>query len=206
MFNDNKSDRECIEFYAKCLENLKNYSTDDTTIYWWFANKNNWINREAFRIAGWHMSQIIIWVKNSFVFSRGQDYHRMYESCMLGWREKQPHYKNKKIANLRDVFSLDYGNFAEAMKLMLDILYQERDNTTKYLHPTQKPVRLAERALKKNSERGDIVIDAFLGSGSTLMACGQMGRVCYGMELDPKYCDVIVQRWEKFTGEKAKLL
>lgn len=203
MFNDNKSDQECIEFYAQCLENLKNYTTEDATIYWWFANKNNWINREAFRIAGWHMSQIIIWVKNSFVFSRGQDYHRMYEPCMVGWREKKPHYKNKKIANLRDVFSLDYGNFAEAMKLMLDIWYQERDNTKKYLHPTQKPVRLAERALKKNSERGDIVIDAFLGSGSTLIACEQMERVCYGMELDPKYCDVIVRRHEQFTGQKS---
>jgi site-specific DNA-methyltransferase (adenine-specific) len=202
IFNDKKTDKECLEFYIDILKNLFDYTTDDVTIYWWFANKNNWINREAFELGGWHMSQIIIWLKNSMVFSRGQDYHRQYEPCMVGWKKKKSHFKNKKINNLKDVFHLDYDDFSELM----DVWYERRDVTQNYLHPTQKPLRLPERALKKNSERGDIVIDLFGGSGSTLMACEQMERKCYSMELDPKYVDVIIKRWEEHTSKKTKKL
>jgi site-specific DNA-methyltransferase (adenine-specific) len=200
IFNDNKTDKECLDFYTDILANLHHFTTDDVTIYWWFANKNNYINRLAFENASWHMSQIIIWLKNSMVFSRGQDYHRQYEPCMVGWKKKKSHYKNKKINNLKDVFSLDFNDFNE----MLDVWYEKRDVTQKYVHPTQKPLRLPERALKKNSERNDIVIDLFGGSGSTLMACDQLGRICNTMELDPKYVDVIIKRYESYTGQKAK--
>jgi len=84
------------------------------------------------------------------------------------------------------------------------VWYQRRDLTTNYVHPTQKPVRLCERALKKNSERGDIILDLFGGSGSTLLGCEQLNRRAYLMELDPKYCDVIIKRYENFTGSKAQ--
>ncbi|MFH0891326.1 MAG: site-specific DNA-methyltransferase [Candidatus Falkowbacteria bacterium] len=201
IFNDKKTDEECLQFYTEILKNLNDYTTDDATIYWWFANKNNWINRQAFEGAGWHMSQIIIWLKNSMVFSRGQDYHRQYEPCMVGWKNKKSHYKNKKINNLKDVFHLDYEDFSELM----DVWYEKRDVTQNYVHPTQKPLRLPERALKKNSQRGDIVIDLFGGSGSTLLACGQLERKCYSMELDPKYVDVIIKRWEEYTSSKSRL-
>lgn len=200
IFNDKKTDEECLKFYTEVLKNLFDFTADDVTIYWWFANKNNWINREAFKGSGWHMSQIIIWLKNSMVFSRGQDYHRQYEPCMLGWKKKKSHYKNKKINNLKDVFNLDFDDFSELM----DVWYERRDATQKYVHPTQKPLRLPERALKKNSERGDIVVDLFGGSGSTLMACDQLKRKCYTMELDPKYVDVIIKRWEEYTSKKAR--
>ncbi len=202
IFNDDKTDEECIRFYTDVLKNLFKFSTDDVTIYWWFANKNNWINRMAFENAGWHMSQIIIWLKNSMVFSRGQDYHRQYEPCMLGWKKKQAHYKNKKIADLKDVFNLDFTDFSE----MMDVWYQKRDPTMSYVHPTQKPVRLAERALKKNSERGDIIVDLFGGSGSTLIACEQLDRKAYLAEIDPKYVQVALTRWCQFTGKKAERL
>lgn len=197
IFNDDKTPEEALEFYIKVLKNLFQYSTDDCTIYWWFANANNYINREAFKAAGWKMSQIIIWLKNSMVFSHGQDYHRCYEPCMLGWKEKKVHYKNKKIGNFKDVFSLEISDFSE----LLDVWYEHRDQTSKYIHPTQKPVRLAERAIKKNSEQNDLVVDVFGGSGSTLMACEQMNRRCNIMELDPKFAHAILNRWSKFTGD-----
>ena len=200
IFNDNKTDTDCVAFYTDVLKNLYEFSTDDVTIYWWFANKNNHLNREAFDNADWHMSQIIMWLKNSMVFSRGQDYHRMYEPCMMGWKRKKVHYKNKKINNLKDVCNLDYEDFHE----MLDVWYEKRDVTQNYVHPTQKPLRLPERALKKNSEKDDIVIDLFGGSGSTLMACDQKDRSCYSMELDSKYVDVIIKRWEEYTNKKAE--
>ena len=137
------------------------------------------------------------------IYSQGQDYHRQYEPCMFGWKKGKKHYTNKNIANLKDVFALGYDDFKEAVDQFCDIWYQKRDVTQDYVHPTQKPVRLAERALKKNSQPGDVVIDAFLGSGSTLIGCQQLGRRCYGMELDPKYVDVEIKRWETLTNQKA---
>ena len=201
IFNDNLSDKDCLEFYTDTLRNLHKHTTDDATIYWWFANKNNHINRAAFEEALWKLSQIIIWVKNSMVLARGQDYHRVYEPCMVGWKKKQVHYKDKNITNLQDVILLDKETFAE----QLDVWYEKRDNTVNYVHPTQKPVRLSERALKRNSKSGDIVVDAFGGSGSTLIGCEQLGRKCYAMEIDPKYVEVIVKRWEQYSGKKAEL-
>jgi DNA modification methylase len=81
-----------------------------------------------------------------------------------------------------------------------------KDNTSSYMHPTQKPVEVNQKALQYFTKKNDVVVDLFLGSGSNLIACQTMGRIMAGMELDPKYCDVIVQRWEEFTGKKAELL
>lgn len=195
IFNDNKTDEDCVQFYTDILKNLYEFSANEATIYWWFANKNNALNRVAFENADWHMSQIIIWLKNSMVFARGQDYHRMYEPCMMGWKKKNKHYKNTKINDFKDVFNLEYEDFSE----LPDVWYEKRDKTNEYVHPTQKPVRLAERALKKNSEEDDIVVDLFGGSGSTLIACDQLKRKAYLMELDPKYCDVIRKRYAKYA-------
>ncbi|MBU2025405.1 MAG: DNA modification methylase [Patescibacteria group bacterium] len=202
IFNDKKSDKDCLIFYTEALKNLHSFSSDDASIYWWFAMRNAWINQSAFKESKWHLSQTIIWVKNGMVFSRGQDFHRMYEPCFHGWKKGKKHYTNKQITNLRDLWNLDFDDFQE----MFDVWYEKRDALQDYEHPTQKPVRLAERALKKNSEVNDIVLDVFGGSGSTLIACEQLKRRCCAMELDPKYCDVIVKRFEKFTCQKAKLI
>lgn len=125
------------------------------------------------------------------VFSRGQDYHRMSEPCFFGWQEGKTHWNNKRICTLKDVFSLEREDFDR----MQDTWFTNRDKTTEYVHPTQKPVRLAKNALWKNTKEGGNVIDVFGGSGSTLIACEQTNRICYMMELDPHYCDVIIDRW-----------
>ena len=101
------------------------------------------------------------------IFSHGQDYHRQYEPVMFGWKEGKSHFRNKMYANFKDVINLDFTDYQE----MFDVWYERRDVTSNYIHPTQKPVRLAERALKKHSEFGDIVVDLFSGSASTLMGC-----------------------------------
>ncbi|HBX15890.1 MAG: (Cytosine-5-)-methyltransferase protein [Candidatus Magasanikbacteria bacterium GW2011_GWA2_42_32] len=200
IFNDNKSNEDCLQFYIDVLKNLYLHSMDDCCIYWWLAfNSNGLINLLAFKESGWKMSQQLTWVKECMVFSRGQDYHRMCEPCFFGWKQDKTHFRNKKICDYKDVFNLDYDSFQE----LPDIWFEKRDKTAEYVHPTQKPVRLAERALKKSSVAGDIVLESFGGSGSTLMACEQLNRKCYAMELDPKYVDVIIKRWEQFTGDKA---
>ncbi|MHB0998199.1 MAG: DNA methyltransferase [Armatimonadota bacterium] len=204
IFNDNLTDEQYLEFCTKILKNLNSFSTDDASIYWWLAIKHWHINRAAWEAAGWHLSQTLIWLKNSMILSRGQDYHRLYEPCMFGWKKGKAHYRNTRIADMKDVFSLDYDDFKRQFEELFDVWLETRDNTQEYVHPTQKPVRLAERALKKNTRVGDVVIDVFGGSGSTLICCEQMDRVCCSMELDPRYCDVIIRRWEEFTGRKAE--
>lgn len=200
IFNDNKSDADCLEFYTVVLKNLYKISEDNACIYWWLAfNSNALINILAFQNAGYKMSQQIIWLKEHMVFGH-QDYHRLCENCFFGWKAGKKHFTNKKIANYKDVWSLSVEDFS----LLPDVWYENRDKTNEYIHPTQKPVRLAERALKKSSEREGIVIDLFGGSGSTLIACEQSGRRARLMELDPKYVQLVIRRWEKFTGRVSE--
>jgi DNA modification methylase len=112
------------------------------------------------------------------------DYQRQYEPILYGWREEVNHYW------CRD---RDQGD-----------VWQGDKPSSSPLHPTMKPLELIERAIQNSSQSGDKVLDTFLGSGSTLIACERTGRVCYGMELEPLYIDVAVRRWEAFSGEKAK--
>jgi DNA modification methylase len=132
--------------------------------------------------SGAHWSDTIIWAKDRFTLGRA-DYQRMYEPIWYGWREGTKH---------RWCGDRDQG----------DVWRIERPSDND-LHPTMKPLELIERAIANSSEVGDIALDLFLGSGSTLIAAERTGRVCYGMEIDPHYCDIVLMRWEAFTGERA---
>ena len=117
------------------------------------------------------------------------------------------------IGDLKHTFSTDYevilcaSNGKELTgKRIGSVWTSKKDSSSSYVHPTQKPVKLSEFAIRNTTERGDIVLDLFGGSGSTLIACEQMERKCRIMEYDPAYCDVIVDRWEKLTGNKAELV
>jgi len=118
---------------------------------------------------------VIIWRKNNFGMGRG--YRGQYEICLY------------------------FGSFKGSDSDVWDV---KKDNVEEYKHPTQKPIELCVRALKNSTKDLDLVLDCYMGSGSTLIACEATNRVCYGMELDPGYIDVIVQRWENYTGKKAK--
>jgi len=201
IFNDDKTPAEALEFYKDILKQIHAFSSKEATIYWWYASRLTEINMQAIRDTGWHFSQSIIWLKNSMIFSPGQLYHRMYEPCIVAWKEGEKYFQNLTFSSFTELWKLNLKTFAEH----LDVIYQKRDNTNAYIHPTQKPVQLAERALKRSSEKGDIVLDAFGGSGSTLIACEQLGRQCRMIELDPKYCDAIVSRWVKYS-ESAEII
>ncbi len=132
---------------------------------------------------GGHWSDTIIWAKDRFVLGRA-DYQRQYEPLWYGWREGADHHWCGD-RDQGDVWTIDRP--AESA-----------------LHPTMKPLALVERAVENNSRPGDAVLDLFLGSGSTLIAAERTGRICYGLELDPHYCQVALARWEAFTGLKAE--
>ena len=137
----------------------------------------------AFRAAGGKWSTFIIWAKHTFTLGHA-DYQRQYEPILYGWREG---------ANRHWCGDRDQGDVWEIKKPAKNAL-----------HPTQKPVEVPERAIRNSSRPGSLVLDCFGGSGSTLIACERTGRVCRVMELDPKYCDVIVRRWQDWTGQKAQ--
>ena len=133
--------------------------------------------------AGGHWSTTLIWEKDRFVLGRS-DYQRSYEPLWYGWREgAKRHFAGGR----------DQG----------DVWRIERPSDSP-LHPTTKPLPLVERAIENSSQSGDVVLDLFLGSGSTLVAAERTGRVCVGMELDPHYCSMVLARWEAFTGNKAE--
>ena len=138
--------------------------------------------QSAFRAAGGKWSTFIIWAKNTFTLGRA-DYQRQYEPILYGWREgAQRHWCGDR----------DQGD-----------VWQIKKPHKNDLHPTMKPVELVERAIRNSCRPGDVVLDPFGGSGTTLIAAEKSGRVARLMELDPKYCDVIVRRWEDFTGGAA---
>lgn len=128
---------------------------------------------------GWKLAQCIIWVKDRFVMGR-QDYHWRHEPILYGWKLGAGHQM------LED----------RTQDTVWEIQRPARNAT----HPTMKPIALIDRAVKNSSLRGDLVLDTFAGSGSTLVTCEQAERVCAAVELDPGYCDVIVERWKKLTG------
>ena len=199
IFNDNKSSESFQQFIYDTFTNIYMYSKPSMAIYCCHATKTQSEFFNAFHDAGFHFSQTIIWLKERMILAMGQDYHRIYEPIMFGWKEGEKHYSNKLMTKEREVWDLDRISFEER----LDVWYINRDKSSEYEHPTQKPVKLPERAIKKNCPIDGMLFEPFGGSGSTMMACEQLRRKCYSIELDPKYCDVIVKRWERFTGKKA---
>lgn len=138
--------------------------------------------QSAFRAAGGHWSTFIIWAKNTFTLGRA-DYQRQYEPILYGWPESaERHWCGDR----------DQGDVWQIKK-------PQRND----LHPTMKPVELVERAIRNSSRAGDVVLDPFGGSGTTLIAAEKAGRVARLIELDPKYADVIVRRWQDWTGKQA---
>lgn len=164
-------------------------TTKDARFYFCGAEGNILLYSKLFDKYLRRIPRHLIWIKNGFVM-KPNNYHNQYEIIFYGYKPKG--------GGLSHWFS---GRKEEEAS---DIWKIKRDPSASYLHPTQKPVELSERAIKNSCQNKGKVYEPFLGSGSTLIACEKTNRKCYGMELDPHYCDVIVKRWEEFTGNKAE--
>lgn len=200
IMGDDRTPEEALQFYKDVLKQLHAFTTSDMTLYWWYSPRLTDINMRSLKESKFHFSQIIIWLKNSLIYSPNQLFHRIYEPCMVAWKEGgEPHHQNLTFSKFSELWNMDQKSFMEN----LDIIYQKRDSHNKYIHPTQKPVQLAERAIKRSSEKNDIVLDAFGGSGSTLIACEQLDRSARLIELDPQYVDAIVGRWCKYIEDSS---
>lgn len=183
--NDKQDDSQFLQFLTDCFSCAFSVLKEGASFYVWHADSEGLNFRLAIKNAGLTLKQNLIWVKNSMVLGR-QDYQWRHEPCLYGWKEGAAHnwYSDRKQTT---------------------ILEFDRPTKSKE-HPTMKPIALFAYQLGNSTQRGDLVLDLFGGSGTSIIASEQKGRKCYTMELDEHYCDVIITRWENLTGKKAELL
>lgn len=183
--NDDMKDDEFRQFLRDAYVTAGTVMKPGAVFYIWYADVETYNFTGAVKDAGWKMSQILIWKKSSLVMGR-KDYHFKHEPCIYGWKEGAAHLWS---ADRKQTTILEFDKPSKNGE-----------------HPTMKPVELFEYQMLNNTKGGDIVLDSFGGSGTTMIAAEKNGRHARLMELDPKYCDVIVKRWEDFTGKKAELI
>jgi site-specific DNA-methyltransferase (adenine-specific) len=183
--NDNMGDEQFRQFLRDACVSADIVMKPGAVFYIWYADVETYNFTGAVKDAGWKMSQILIWKKSSLIMGR-KDYHFKHEPCLYGWKEGAAHL------------------WASDRKQTTILEFDKPSKNGE--HPTMKPVGLFEYQMLNNTKGGDIVLDSFGGSGTTLIAAEKNGRIARIMELDPKYCDVIVKRWEDFTGLKAELV
>ncbi len=176
--NDDLRGENLSEFLLAAFRNLKASLKEKRAFYIWYATSNHMQFEQAIRDALLKPKQVIVWNKGMILGH--SDYHWAFEPCFYGCHE------GENCEWLGD----------RCQTTVWDI---KRENTREYVHPTQKPTSLACKALFNSSRNGELILDLFGGSGSTLIACEQTGRQCRAMEFDPKYCDVIRRRWAEFV-------
>lgn len=211
--NDNLSESEFGIFLDNAFKNANNLLKPGAAFYVWYADSEAITFRKALEQNELMIKQCLIWVKNHFNFGR-QDYKWKHEPCLYGWKEGAAHYfvdEYNLPTIIEDRIEFEKLN-KKQLREMLEEIYKDKVATTiirenkpiiNDLHPTMKPIKMCAELIKHSSKKGEIVLDLFGGSGSTLIACEQLDRVCYTMEYDPYYADTIIQRWENFTGKKA---
>jgi site-specific DNA-methyltransferase (adenine-specific) len=182
--NDKMSDDDFRQFLSDVYSAADAVMKPGAVFYIWHADSEGYNFRGAARDVSWHVRQCLIWNKNSLVMGR-QDYHWKHEPCLYGWKEGAAHY---------------WGS-DRTQTTVLDFNKPSRNGE----HPTMKPVELFQYQLENSSKSKGVVLDLFGGSGTTAIACEKAGRHARLMELDPRYCDVIVKRWQAFTGKRATL-
>lgn len=180
--NDNMSDEDFRKFLLDAFSTADFAMKPGASFYIWHADNEGYNFRGACRDNAWKVRQCLVWNKNSLVLGRS-DYQWKHEPCLYGWKEGAGHawYSDRKQTTVLD----------------FDKPLRNGD------HPTMKPVDLFEYQIGNSTKKGDIVLDSFAGSGTTVIACENTGRKARAMELDPRYCDVIIKRWQDLTGEDA---
>jgi DNA modification methylase len=214
--NDEMSDEAfnnfLLGFYSAALKNTK----EGGAIYVCYPGEH--ISNGAFGMqfskAGWMLKQVLVWVKDALVLSR-QDYNWQHESILYGWKPGAAHCWYGPFTNTTVIEPTKSDLAKKTKDELIDFItagfeastiIRERRPRRNDLHPTMKPIALVAKMLKNSCLKYDRVLDPFGGSGSTLIACEQLGLKASLVELDPKYCDVIIERWERLTGQKAELL
>jgi DNA modification methylase len=180
---DDLTDDEYRHLLTESLSLAHQHSDDKAPLYLWFASSHLRDVLDCLAATGWQERNLLVWVKNNGAGALFAQYKHWYEPCFYAHKKGQaPRW---------------HGSTAERT------VWEHDKPTVNDLHPTMKPLALIERSITNATELGHLVVDAFLGSGTTIIAAERTGRRCYGFDLDARYCDVILRRWEEFTGETA---
>lgn len=180
--NDKLNDSDFLEFLTNAYGNAYLFTSENSTMYSWYASSETLSFYPALKESGWSFNQLLVW-KKPMLLGRSK-YQWAHEPCLFAIKGS-PHFTKDRTKTT----VWDFGGY----------------DKSKNVHPTQKPVFIPEEAINNSSKKNDLVLDLFLGSGSTLIACEKNKRTCYGLELEPSYVDVIVKRWQEYTGKDATL-
>lgn len=213
--NDSMSSSDFYAFLRDAFAAGNTRLRKGAAIYIWYATAEHFNFHSAVEAVGWKCRQQLIWVKNAIVLGRS-DYQWQHEPCIYASKPGATRYftearnESTVIEDRPDIKGMSKADLQALCRELLNrqpiptTVLREDKPVRSEIHPTMKPVKLFARLVINSSKRGDRVLDLFGGSGTTMMACEQLGRKAYLMELDPKYCDAIVARWEQQTGRKAK--
>ena len=204
MVDDGKKDVDYEAFVSSALRNALAASLPDAHVFFWCDERYVWLVQQLYAKQGVANRRLCLWVKDNFDPTPQVAFNKVIETCAYGTLGSPP--LNPSLRNATEIMNQDVrspGHFDDLMALTQMWLVR-RDPTADYEHPTQKPVTLGERPIRRCTAPGDLVLDLFGGSGSTLIAAEQMKRRAFLMEMDPTFCDVIVKRYERLTGDSAK--
>lgn len=203
--NDKKKDAEYAAFIDASLKNAIENAKPNFHAFYWCDQRYIWLLQILFEQNKIENKRVCMWIKNNVSPTPQVAFNKAYEPCVYGTMGAP--YLNTSFKALNEVLNKEVENGNQMHEDIMEIINLwpvRRDANGTYNHPTQKPVTLAEKPLKRTSSPGHIILDLFGGSGSTMIACEQIKRKAYLMEIDPSYCDIIVKRWEEFTNKKAK--
>jgi len=211
--NDAMGDAQFEEFLAGFYKAAFEHTKPGGPIYVCHAHTAGEYFSRQMKAAGWDLKQCLVWAKDQMVLSR-QDYNWQHEAIHYGWKPGAAHpwhgpFTNTTVVDFENkdwqkLSKKELINFLREAFQVTTVVREKRPRRNES-HPTMKPIALVSRFLKNSAAKNDLVLDSFAGSGSTLIACEQLGLRSANVELDPIYCDVIVDRWEKLTGKKAVL-
>lgn len=204
--NDSKSEDEYIKFVEATITNAYKNTKKDAHFFWYCDENYIWLVQTSYKKIGITHKRVCIWVKNSANPTPEIAFNKSFEICVYGVRGKPD---LNPLYNLNGVLNQEVttGNDSiQQLEKITNLWVEKRLPTNQYNHPTEKSPTLHEKPLRRCSKQGDIVLDLFAGSGSTLIACEQIGRKCYTLEMEPTFCDLIINRYQKMTGKQAVLL
>jgi len=204
---DNKSVDEYRKFVKTFLQNTVQYLKPDAHVFTWCDESYIWLIQELYKELGINHKRVCLWIKNNQNVTPQIAFNKAYEPCVYG--AVGVPYLSEKVRNLNEVLNKEVGSgnrLLDDIEDYLSIWLVKRLPANEYEHPTQKPITLHEKPLRRCTKPGDVVLDLFAGSGSTMLACEQLNRKSYSVEIDARFCDVIISRYERMTHEKAKLI
>ena len=205
--NDNRTDDEYRSFIWKSLECALSVTKDNAHVFYWCDQTYIWLIQTLYRELGIKNKRVCLWLKNGQNPTPGVAFNKCYEPCTYGIRGKP--YIAAKIQHLNEVMNKEIttgNNLLEETLDHLDVWMVKRLSGKDYEHATSKPPKLHEKAIRRCTRPGDIILDSFSGSGSTMIAAEQLKRRVYAVELEPIFCDLAIRRYERLTKNKARII